>query len=52
MRDGTPEAEIRRLFYLLYELQKYIFIRRVRRNAPQQADGYRREALRISQLLE
>ena len=26
-RDGSPEARLRQLFYLLYELQKYIVIR-------------------------
>jgi hypothetical protein len=26
----TPEAEVRRRFYLLHQVQKYIFIRRVR----------------------
>ena len=31
---------MQRMFYLLYELQKYIFIRRVRRNRPDQAEPY------------
>jgi len=51
-RDTSPEAEIRRLFYLLYELQKYIFIRRVRGRSPSSADRYRQESLRLARQLE
>lgn len=47
-RDRSPEAEIRRAFYLLYELQKYIVIRRVRSGNAQQADAYRRQALSLA----
>jgi aminoglycoside phosphotransferase (APT) family kinase protein len=47
-RDAAPEAEIRRIFYLLYEVQKYIVIRRVRGNDPVRADGYRRQCLRLA----
>jgi aminoglycoside phosphotransferase (APT) family kinase protein len=45
-REQSPEAEIRRVFYLLYEIQKYIVIRRVRNDDPQRADAYRRQSLR------
>jgi fructosamine-3-kinase len=47
-RDESPEAQIRRAFYLLYELQKYIVIRRVRSRSPSGADGYRRQALSMA----
>lgn len=50
-RDSSPDAETRRLFYLLYELQKYIFIRRVRGNSPAAGDRYRLQALRLAQEL-
>jgi aminoglycoside phosphotransferase (APT) family kinase protein len=48
-RDRSPEAEIRRAFYLLYEVQKYIVIRRVRGNDPVRADAYRRQCLRLAE---
>ena len=48
-RDRSPEAEVRRIFYLLYEVQKYIVIRRVRGNDPVRADAYRKQALRLAQ---
>ena len=32
-RAASPEADVRRRFYLLYEVQKYVFIRRVRNRA-------------------
>ena len=51
VRDGSPEAEIRRILYLLYEVQKYIVIRRVRGNDPVRADGYRRQCLRLAQAI-
>ena len=51
VRDRSPEAEVRRLFYLLYEVQKYIVIRRVRGNDLVRADGYRRQCLRLAQAL-
>ncbi len=51
VRDRSPEAEVRRVFYLLYEVQKYIVIRRVRGNDPVRADGYRRQSLRLAQAL-
>jgi aminoglycoside phosphotransferase (APT) family kinase protein len=50
-RDRSPEAEIRRLFYLLYEVQKYIFIRRVRRNRPAEAERFRQQSLCLARSL-
>ena len=47
-RDGSREAEIRRVFYLLYEVQKYIFIRRVRSGSPAGGDDYRRQSLQLA----
>jgi aminoglycoside phosphotransferase (APT) family kinase protein len=51
-RERSPEAEIRRIFYLLYEVQKYIVIRRVRNHDPGRADAYRQQSLRLAQALE
>ena len=51
-RETTREAEVRRTFYLLYELQKYIFIRRVRGRDERQADRYRQQTLALAQALE
>jgi hypothetical protein len=48
VRDRSPEAEVRRIFYLLYEVQKYIVIRRVRGHDPVLADGYRRQCVRLA----
>ena len=50
-RERSHEAEVRRMFYLLYEVQKYIFIRRVRRNRPSEAEQYRRQSLNLAQSL-
>jgi fructosamine-3-kinase len=47
-RDRSPDAEIRRIFYLLYEVQKYIIIRRTRRNDPARADAYRQQSLQMA----
>jgi len=47
-RDTSPEAEVRRVFYLLYELQKYILIRRIRNRSPRRADAYRRQSLQLA----
>jgi fructosamine-3-kinase len=44
-KDGT--AEVRRKFYVLYELQKYIVIERKRRADPAKADLYKRAAQRL-----
>ncbi len=50
-RDQSAEARIRRVFYLLYEVQKYIVIRRVRNQDPERADGYRRQSLQLAELI-
>ena len=50
-RDTSPEAEVRRVFYLLYEVQKYIVIRRVRGHDPRRAEAYRRQSLQLAQAL-
>jgi aminoglycoside phosphotransferase (APT) family kinase protein len=52
VREQSPEAEIRRVFYLLYEVQKYIVIRRVRGHDPQRADAYRRQSLGLAETLK
>jgi aminoglycoside phosphotransferase (APT) family kinase protein len=52
VREQTSEAEIRRVFYLLYEIQKYIVIRRVRGHDRQRADVYRRQSLRLAESLK
>jgi aminoglycoside phosphotransferase (APT) family kinase protein len=51
-RDRSPEADVRRVLYLLYEVQKYIVIRRVRNNDPARADAYRRQSLQMAAALE
>jgi aminoglycoside phosphotransferase (APT) family kinase protein len=50
-RDTSPEADVRRTFYLLYELQKYIVIRRVRDRDARRAEGYRTQALALARAL-
>ena len=47
-RENDSAAQVRQLFYLLYELQKYIFIRRVRGGNPARADNYRRQSLQLA----
>ena len=46
-RDWSAEARIRRVFYFLYELQKYIVIRAGRNHAPASARGYKRQVMEI-----
>jgi len=48
-RDTSPEARLRNLFYLLYEVQKYIVIERARRRNPSAADAYRRQSLALAE---
>ena len=50
-RDNSPRAKLRRVLYLLYEIQKYIVISRARRHNPAAAEPYRREALRLATAL-
>jgi aminoglycoside phosphotransferase (APT) family kinase protein len=47
-RATDSEASRRNVFYLLYELQKYIFIRRIRGGNPVLADSYRRQSLELA----
>jgi fructosamine-3-kinase len=47
-RDESPAALIRRQFYLLYELQKYMPIRVWRRNAPTGALEYKQQAFDLA----
>lgn len=51
-RADAPDAQTRRVFYLLYEVQKYIVIRRLRYRAPDRADGYRRQSLQLAAQLD
>ncbi len=46
-RDASREAQIRGVFYYLYELQKYIVIRTLRGNSPAQAALHKAQAARI-----
>ena len=46
-RDRSPEAEVRRVFYLLYELQKYIVIEQGRRNNASAARRYKSQVMQI-----
>ena len=48
-RDESPAAEIRRLFYLLYEVQKYMPIHVWRRNDPAGAARYKRQSLALAE---
>jgi fructosamine-3-kinase len=50
-RDTSHEAMIRRQFYLLYELQKYMPIRIWRRNDPAGAERYKQQCLALAQQL-
>lgn len=50
-RDTSPVARVRGVFYLLYELQKYIFIRRVRGGSVADAEPYRRQAFALASKL-
>jgi fructosamine-3-kinase len=47
-RDTSPEALIRRQFYLLYEVQKYIPICMWRRNDPASAARYKEQSLALA----
>jgi Ser/Thr protein kinase RdoA (MazF antagonist) len=51
-RDESPPAMIRRLFYLLYEVQKYMPIRIWRRNDPAGALRYKRHSFALAAQLE
>ena len=47
-RDTSPSAMIRRQFYLLYEVQKYMPIRVWRRNNPGAAARYKQQSLALA----
>jgi fructosamine-3-kinase len=50
-RDESEPAMIRRHFYLLYEIQKYIPIRIWRRNDPASAERYKQHSLTLAMQL-
>lgn len=50
-RDESPSAMIRRQFYLLYEIQKYMPIRVWRRNNPADAERYKQHSLTMAMQL-
>ncbi len=47
-RDASPPAMIRRQFYLLYEVQKYMPIRVWRRNNPADAARYKQQSFALA----
>jgi aminoglycoside phosphotransferase (APT) family kinase protein len=47
-RDESPPALIRQRFYLLYEVQKYIVIHRLRRDDPSGAQRYKEHSFRLA----
>ena len=46
-RDLSPDARVRQVFYLLYELQKYIVIREGRNGDSEGARRYKQQAMQI-----
>ena len=50
-RDCSSEARIRQVFYLLYEIQKYIVIRLGRNNDPAAAQRYKTHVMEIAHQL-
>jgi len=46
-RDSSHSAQIRQVFYLLYELQKYIVIRQGRGHDSASAESYKRQTMSI-----
>lgn len=51
-RPAGTDALVRQKFYLLYEVQKYIVIERLRRKNPKQADQYRTMSLRLARRIQ
>jgi len=47
-RDSSPEANVRRVFYLLYELQKYMVIRQGREDDQAGALAYKEQVLNVA----
>lgn len=50
-RNRSAEARIRQVFYLLYEIQKYVVIRHFRRRDPQSARAYKTHAFELARQL-
>jgi len=50
-RPTGPSAEIRRVLYLLYEMQKYIVIRKGRDNRPDEAMAHKHRCLALARRL-
>ena len=48
-RDGSAEGAVRRRFYLLYEVQKYILISLLRRGSRARAEGYRQDVFGLAE---
>lgn len=48
-RTDDPKAQIRRIFYLLYELQKYIVIHLARHETPRSAESYKQQSFQLAQ---
>jgi fructosamine-3-kinase len=48
LRDESPSAILRRQFYLLYEMQKYIPIHIWRRSDPRSAVQYKQRSLALA----
>jgi len=51
-RDRSRDAEVRRVFYLLYEMQKHIFIERARNGNKRRAETFRERSLATARWLE
>ncbi len=47
-RDMSESAQIRRIFYLLYEIQKYIVIRHGRDGSPDSARTFKQQTFRLA----
>ncbi len=50
-RDMSPAAAVRNLFYLLYEIQKYIVIEHGRNNDPASARRFKQQVMQLAQRL-
>jgi len=51
-RLADREAEVRRVFYFVYEVQKYILIRKVRGGSDSSAESYRAQSFEMAAQLE
>lgn len=50
-RDNSPEAQLRNLFYLLYEIQKYIVIYKGRHDDDRNARNHKQQVMQIARQL-